>query len=248
MKLTIAEPKYLKESVSIISDLVNEANFKVTKEGIELVAMDPANVAMVVFKLFSSAFTEYKVDKEQNLAINLNNLKQILRRAGPNDMVSIEVQDDAKLKVQLRGNSTRTFSLPIIDLEEKAQKVPELEFPVQVETEAATFTEAIEDADIVAESVSFVADGGAFRVDAEGDLSNASIELKDGKKTKVTSKQKGTIRAKYSVEYLKKMIQGSKVSESVKIQFNKDYPVKLDYHTIDKVMLSFILAPRVEND
>src|SRR3989338_7902778 len=165
MKLTIAEPKYMKESVSIISDLVNEANFKVTKEGIELVAMDPANVAMVVFKLFSSAFTEYKVDKEQNLAINLNNLKQILRRAGPNDMVSIEVQDDAKLKVQLRGNSTRTFSLPIIDLEEKAQKVPELEFPVQVETEAATFTEAIEDADIVAESVSFVADGGAFRVD-----------------------------------------------------------------------------------
>jgi len=48
MKLTLAEPKYLKESIAIISDLVNEAKFKVNKEAIELVAMDPANVAMVI--------------------------------------------------------------------------------------------------------------------------------------------------------------------------------------------------------
>jgi len=32
------------------------------------------------------------------------------------------------------------------------------------------------------------------------------------------------------------------------IQFNKDYPLRLDYKAIDKVALSFILAPRVEND
>ena len=36
MKLTLAEPKYLKDSVSIISELVNEASFKVTKNSIEL--------------------------------------------------------------------------------------------------------------------------------------------------------------------------------------------------------------------
>ena len=53
MKLTLAEPRYLRESISIISDLVNETRIKITKEGLELVAMDPANVAMVVFKLLS---------------------------------------------------------------------------------------------------------------------------------------------------------------------------------------------------
>ena len=34
--------------ISIISDLVTEARFKVTPTAIELVAMDPANVAMVI--------------------------------------------------------------------------------------------------------------------------------------------------------------------------------------------------------
>ena len=59
MKLTLAEPKYLKDSISIISELVNEAKFNITKEGFELVAMDPANVAMVIFKLLASTFTEF---------------------------------------------------------------------------------------------------------------------------------------------------------------------------------------------
>ena len=70
MKLTLAEPKYLKESISIISELVNEARFKITKDAIELVAMDPANVAMVVFKLLSSIFVEYDVQEDTELAIN----------------------------------------------------------------------------------------------------------------------------------------------------------------------------------
>jgi len=56
------------------------------------------------------------------------------------------------------------------------------------------------------------------------------------------------VKAKYSVEYLKKIISSSKLADEVVINFNKDYPLKLDYATIDKVSLSFILAPRVEND
>ena len=59
MRLTLSEPSTFKDSIAVISELVNEARFKVTKDGIELVAMDPANVAMVIFKLLSSAFAEH---------------------------------------------------------------------------------------------------------------------------------------------------------------------------------------------
>ena len=62
MKLTLAEPTYLKESINIISDLVNEARFKINKDAMELVAMDPANVAMISFKLPSSAFSQLEID------------------------------------------------------------------------------------------------------------------------------------------------------------------------------------------
>ncbi len=56
------------------------------------------------------------------------------------------------------------------------------------------------------------------------------------------------VKAKYSIEYLKKMVSGSKIADTVQIQFNKDYPLKVDFKEVDRVMLSFILAPRVRKD
>ena len=247
MKLTLAEPKYLKESISIISDLVNEARFKITKEAVELVAMDPANVAMVIFKLLSSAFSEYNVDTETELAINLTNLKQILRRAKPSDVLTLEVTDDNRVKIQLKGSTTRTFSLPIIDLEEKEQKIPTLEFPISITTKNDILNEAIEDVGIVSESVTFSAEKGKATIMAEGDLSHAKVEIPEGPETKVKAKGE-PVKAKYSIEYLKKMVQGGKIADTVVISFNKDYPLKIDFNVIDKVGLSFILAPRVENE
>src|SRR3989344_4048981 len=233
MRLTLAEPGYLKESIAIISDLVNEARFKVSQDAIELVAMDPANVAMVVFKLLSSAFTEYDVKKDTEMAINLGNFKQILRRASPKDMLTLELDADNRLK---------------IELEEKEQKVPDLKFPVTIKTTSSILNEAIADVDVVGESVAFIAEPKKFTLLAEGDLNQAKIEIKDDDSTKVDTNSAEKIKAKYSIEYLKKMINGSKLSDEVTIQFNKDYPLKLEYKVIDKVMLSFILAPRVEND
>lgn len=247
MRLTLAEPSYLKESISIISDLVNEARFKVTPDAIELVAMDPANVAMVVFKLLSSSFTEYNVDKDTEIAINLSNLKQVLRRASQKDMLTLEL-DENRLKITLKSNTTRTFNLPIIELEEKEQKVPDLKFPVSVKMPSAILNEAIADVDVVGESVAFIAEPKKFTLQAEGDLNQAKIEIKEDEATKVSTSSSDKVKAKYSVEYLKKMINGSKLSEDVTVQFNKDYPLKLEYKSVDKLLLAFILAPRVEND
>ena len=75
MRLTLAEPKLLKESISIISDLVTETKFRVGKDFVEIIAMDPANVAMVIFRMPSNSFAEYVVSEETVLAMNLASFK-----------------------------------------------------------------------------------------------------------------------------------------------------------------------------
>ena len=245
MKLALAEPRYLKDSISIISDLVNETRIKVSNDGIELIAMDPANVAMVVFRLFPGVFTEYSVEKPVDIAVNLVNLKQILQRASQNDVLSLELCE-GKLRVQLKSSSTRTFDLPLIEIDEKEQKMPDLKFPVSIQTSSSVLNEAIGDAQTVGESVSFSAEPGMFSLKAEGDLNTAAIDIKADDTTKIDAPEKAS--SKYSLEYLKKMVGGSKLADSVTIQFNKDYPLKITYADVDKVVLSFILAPRVDTD
>ena len=248
MKLVLAEPRYFKESITIISDLVTEAKFKANKEGLELIAMDPANVAMVIFKLLSSCFTKYEVKEQEEVAINLNNLKQVLRRAKGDDVLSLETTEDNKLKVQLKGTTIRSFSLPTLDLEEKEQKVPQLSFPMMVSMDSQMLSEAIEDVSVVAESVTFLGEKNQLLVKAEGDLSKALIEIKNDENTVIKAEGDVKYKAKYSLEYLKKMIAGGKLQEKVNLYFNTDYPLKLEYKVTDRLLMSFILAPRVDND
>ena len=248
MKLILAEPKYFKDSISIISELVTEAKFKVNSNGLELIAMDPANVAMVIFKMLSSCFTKYEVNEETELSINLNNLKQILKRAKAEDVLTLETTEDNKLKIQMRSNTTRSFSIPTLEIEDKDQKVPELTFPLSVEMSSAQLTESIEDVSVVAESVTFLGEKSQLLVKAEGDLSKALIEIKPDDHTTIKTDSEDKFKAKFSLEYLKKMIAGSKLSDRVYLNFNTDYPLKMEYRIVDRLSFSFILAPRVDND
>lgn len=248
MKLVLSEPRFFKDSISIISDLVTEAKFKVGPDGLELVAMDTANVAMVIFKLLSSSFTKYEIKKPQQLAINLNNLKQILRRAKGDDILSLETTEDNMLKIELRSNTIRSFSIPTLEMDDKEQKVPELKFPFSVTTQSSILQEAIEDVSVVGESVTFLGEKTQLSIKAEGDLSKAFIEIKPDDLTTINTSGDDKYKAKYSLEYLKKMIAGGKLSDKVVLSFSTDYPLRVEYKVQDRLLLSFILAPRVDND
>lgn len=249
MKLVLSEPKYLKDSISIISELVTETKLKVNNAGITIISMDPANVAMVVYKLLSSCFSEFDVAEETTLGINLNNLKQILKRVDNSDILTIETdENDSKINITIKGKTTRRFSIPVIEADDRDQKEPSLEFPVEVTMPGTILASAIDDADIVADSVAFIADKSKLTLSAKGDLNKVEVDIVSDDDVKIQNSSEDKLQSKYSLEYLKKMISGSKISDEVLVQFNKDYPVKISFVNVDKVSLSFVLAPRVEND
>jgi proliferating cell nuclear antigen len=248
MQLTLAEPRLLRESINIISDLVNEVTLKIDKEKIEVVAIDPANVALVDFKLLSSAFMEYEVLKPEELAINLEHLKQVLKRAKPNDVVSVSLDEGKnRLTLLLKGDGTRTFNIPLITIDEAEQKVPNLQFGTKVTMSSNRFDDAIEDMSIVSESLSLVSHPDKFLIKSESNLKDAMVELPATEELMVELTG-DALSSKYSIEYLKKISKANKLSDTVVLEFGPDYPLRAEYKLMDKLRLSFILAPRVSND
>ncbi len=248
MKLVLAEPKFLKESINIISDLVNEVTLKIDKNKIELIALDPANVAMVIFRLLSSAFVEYEIDKPQEISVNLESLKQVLRRAKPRDVIILELSKKNQLSIKFKGESAKTFNLALIDIEEREQKIPDLKFPLRIELPSTIFDESIEDMAIIAESVALVAEKNKFTIQSESKLNAAKVEITPDEETKININSSDQILARYSIEYLKKIAKGSKISDTVMLEFDKEYPLRAVYRVMDKLDLQFILAPRVSSD
>ena len=136
--------------------------------------------------------------------------------------------------------------MPLIDLEDKPQKVPQLNAKAVVSLPSSVLSEAIEDVDIVSESVTFIAEKNSLTVSATGDLKNADVVI--GRDDTVSITSEDVEKSKYSIEYLKKMIQGGKLVSTVVLKFSNDYPLTLEFAEKDKLSLSFILAPRVDND
>ncbi|MDO8628176.1 MAG: proliferating cell nuclear antigen (pcna) [Nanoarchaeota archaeon] len=249
MKLTLQETRYLVEPISVISELVNEIQLKVDKEKVEVIAIDPANAALISFKLLGSAFIEYEVEKPVTIAISLDNLKAVLKRAKANETIKLEHDEEKnKLKIQIKGESTRTFNLALIDIKEKQQRIPDLKFTAHIETPAGLFEEAINDMSVFGESVSFVIEKDKFLLNAESNLNDAKAEFNHGEETHIKNDSGDDIKSRYSLEYLRKIAKGGKLARHAQIQFSNDYPLKISYHVKDKMSIETILAPRVQTD
>ena len=248
MKFVLAEPRLLKDSVGIISDLVSDVKIKFDSDKLEIVAMDPANVAMIIFRLLSSSFIEYSVGGEETIAVSLDNLKQVLSRSKPSDNVIFELDEETnKLKIELKGETSRRFNLALLETQEKDQKVPKLDFTGSIELNTAVFNDAIDDMDIISDSIILNLNREKLVMESIGNTSDAKSHL-DVREGGVISCSEDAIKAKYSIEYLKKIAKGGKLANSVSLKFGQDYPLQIEYKVQDKLQLTTILAPRVSND
>ena len=241
-----SEPRLLNAAISVLSDFITEASFSFQKDGIKLHALDPANISMVIMNILPTAFQEFKVEQPVDITLNLEALKQALKRAKPTDPVTLTL-DKNKLRITIIGKSTKNFYVPLLEREGKERKVPALDFMATVELDAIEFRDYIDDASIAGDAVIFEADKNNFTITA-GDLgSKVSILLTKGNDPLLQLAAGDLVRATYSVEYLKKMARSAALAEAVTVQFAKDYPMRLDFRSLNKMQMTFILAPRIEN-
>ncbi|MEM5799522.1 MAG: proliferating cell nuclear antigen (pcna) [Candidatus Aenigmatarchaeota archaeon] len=246
MKATLSKVDLLRDSFSTIGELIDEGILKADKNGLSLTAADRAMVAVVQFRMPANVFEEFKAD---NIAmpINITNFVSIIKRAKPDDKITLELKDN-KLEVIMKSDSTRKFTVPLIDIqEEELPSIDKLEFKTKVRVKSDVLKNGIDDAEVVSDSVVFETKKDTFMMKAVGDTS--STELLINKDNPVLIEIQGSeSRARYPLDYLKKMIKASKLSDEATIMWSKDYPMKLSFKDVDKIEVNFILAPRVQEE
>jgi len=247
-KSRLADPSLFINSIATIGELIDEGIFRLKKDGISFIAADRAMVAVVDFKISSSAFEKYELDEEQSIGLNVTNFLSVLKRCGSGDKLSLTLQDN-KLEVLIENSSKRRFVVPLLDLsQEEVPPIDQLEFTAKATIKPDVLQSGIEDAEIIGDAVLFETSGNKFIMKAEGDVSKAELELERGNDALIDLKADGEIRSRYPLEYLKKMIKASKIADSVSIQFGQDYPMKLEFKAGDKCSLQFVVAPRVSEE
>jgi proliferating cell nuclear antigen len=246
MKATLSKVDLLRDSFSTIGELIDEGILKADKNGLSLTAADRAMVAVVQFRMPANVFEEFKADSA-SMPINITNFVSIIKRAKPEDKITLELKE-GKFEIIMKSDSTRKFTLPLLDMqEEELPSIDKLDFKTKARVKSDVIKSGIDDAEVVSDSVVFEAKKDTFIMKAVGDTSSAELVLSKGDPALIEL-QGSESRARYPLDYLKKMIKAAKLSEETTIMWSKDYPMKLSFKDVDKVEMNFILAPRVQEE
>ena len=236
----------LRDSIATIAELIDETELIIREFGIQMIASDRAVVVVVDFFLDRSVFREYKYSEDLRIGINLQNLLQILKRAGDGDSLAIKLAD-GKLDLTIKGVSTRKFVLPLIDISrEETPPIDKLDFSSSLSVNSDIISNGIEDAELVTDSVIFTVRKDQLTMKGESDSSFTQLDLMKGDGNLRITDTNEPVRARYSLDYLKKIIKAKKLSSEVKLSMSNDYPMKLQFEVPGKMQIGFILAPRVE--
>jgi proliferating cell nuclear antigen len=244
-KLRTSDTSFLKNILESVLGLVTEGTFELNPSGMKLMAMDPAGASMIMLSISGSAFDSFEAS-ETSITINLEFLLKVLKRSRAEDVLVLEVLDEEnKLKILFQGDSARSFMLPLIEPLDSEHKIPALEFTCNVKIDPKLFRDAVTDASMVSESVTFDVSEKGFEMCSEGDSQGFHMIL--SKDVKGFSFD-GRAKARYSIDYLAKMLKPSAYAEDLSLGFGNDYPLQMEYRVKEKLSVKFILAPRIELD
>ena len=120
----------LKTTLDSVSVLVDECKIHLEEDGLEIRAVDPANVGMVDLSLSADAFESYEADGGL-IGVNLSRLEDIAGMADAGQLVSLELDEETrKLHIQIDGLE---YTLTLIDPDSIRQEpdIPDLDLAAE---------------------------------------------------------------------------------------------------------------------
>ncbi len=239
----IMDGDILKSITRAMVALVSEARFHFMDDRIHSRAVDPANVAMVIFDVTKENLEAYTLDEEKTVGVDVNRIYDIAKSIKKNELVELKVEDEATLKVKF---GSVEYSVSLIDPSaiRKEPKIPNLELPAKIVLDAGEFKKAIAAADRISDHVVFRSDSTGFYIEAEGDVDRIVFHMSE---TELIEFNRAEARSMFSIEYLKEFMKVAGTGDLLTVHLGTNYPVRLVFDTSGgKARVEYILAPRIE--
>lgn len=248
MRLKMENSEVWKNSIAAISNLIEEVDFEFKEDGVEMRAMDPSHIALADFQLPAEVFDEYDVKGTVKLGLDLKRLNSVLSRAKKSDEFVLEFdEEEGRLKLKFKGESTRRFSLPLLELEEEELPEPDLDFTASAKVFAGAISDGLKDAALVGDNVRFELSEGKFFMGIESDTGSVEMELSEDQEGLRELNVNEPTKSMYNIDYLEDMVSAANSRDIVEVNHGTDLPIQMIFPIANgKGRLIFLLAPRIE--
>ncbi|PWN21426.1 proliferating cell nuclear antigen, partial [Microstroma glucosiphilum] len=167
-----------------VRELVQEANFDCSEDGIRLQAMDNSHVALSSVELRTDAFEMFRCDRPMSIGVKLDSLQKIVRTAGNEDVVTLKKDDDGD-NLNLVFEATKSdrvaeYDMKLLDIDSEHLGIPDTTYEAVVRMSSAEYSRICRDLGTLGESVRIEVSKEGVNFSAEGEIGAAKLTLKQG--------------------------------------------------------------------
>ncbi|PRQ72394.1 Proliferating cell nuclear antigen, N-terminal domain-domain containing protein [Rhodotorula toruloides] len=182
LEAKLEQAELLKKILDAVKELVTDANFDCSDEGIKLQAMDNSHVALVSLNLAKTGFSEYRCDRDMSLGVSLASLQKIVKCAGNNDILTLRADESVDVLALLfeakHADRVGEYEMKLMDIDQEHLGIPDTVYDAEIDLPATEFARIIRDLKELGESVKIEVSKEGVRFSADGDIGTASVTLK----------------------------------------------------------------------
>jgi proliferating cell nuclear antigen len=258
-KAQLKEASLLKKVFDAIKDLVVDANFICTDEGIQMQAMDQSHVTLITLTLLAEGFTSYECPDTFTLGLKIPLFSKILKCVENTDSITLEAHPDSdSLLVSVEStNGARNcmFELNRIDLDSNTVELPDTEYAYSLKMPCNNFKKLMSDLSALGENCTIEIKDNEASFNVRGDVGKAKITIQKDTTSKheedhtiIDMSSEDPFKQMYSMKYLSYFAKTTGISDQVGIYMSEGVPLFVTYDMGEVGSVGFYLAPKIEDE
>ena len=245
---------YFKSIVAFINNIVQCANFKLNKDGIKIVSMDKAHVALLDCFIPKSFFSHYSFStgtRDITLGINIELLMKILNHLKPDDELIFEYKVDSLDISFINDKYKKFYNIKLMDINTDELCIQDCSSSTKINIESKYLYDIIKDFNDIGDVVKF----NIFKQKIDDENQNIELEC-TGDMTGIrmiicnddlTLSNLQDISLDFSLKNLEIFSKGYNLNKYVNIEIDRNFPIKMSYEIMEEGYINYFLAPRIED-
>ncbi|KAF8944571.1 DNA polymerase delta processivity factor [Linnemannia elongata] len=246
----------LKKVLEAIKELITDANFDCSDNGIALQAMDNSHVALVALLLRHDGFEPYRCDRSLALGVNLVSLSKVLRCAGNDDIITLKADDTADVLSLTFENTDNDriseYELKLMDIDSEHLGIPDTTYEAVVQMSSAEFARICKDLQVLSDSVQIDVTKEGVKFGAKGELGSGAVTLKqngnvDKEEEATLIELQQNVSLNFSLKYLVNFTKATPLASRVSLSMSSEVPLLVEYK-MEAGYIRYYLAPKIGED
>lgn len=252
MELLFETASTFKKIIDAIRELIVDANFDCTPNGISLQAMDSAHVSLCSLQINASGLVKYNCPSPISIGINIPTLAKILKCAGNEDQLCIKNEPNENVLTLIFKSATHDriseFGLPQMNIDSEHLGIPDIDYACSVHMPAVEFQRLVRDLSVLGDACMITCNSDGIRFSVSGDMGVGNTLLTgSGSEADIRIHVQETVSLTFSLRYLNMFAKANNLSSEVHLRITPNSPIVVEYTLSEMGFLRFYLAPKFED-